>query len=217
MAPLTIRPTRLDRVIADLAEELATPMLERPVRVLTYGADEHVLLAASLGYWLVSRGRGARSRQAANYLLVNVAVSAVLPHILKRLVDQERPDRLVHGRRHGIPVSGKAKDAFPSGHAVHIGAIASALSRYFPQSQRVAWSVGAGLAVTRILLLAHWTTDVVAGLTLGASLERTVWAFWQAASSRIRLRSGGRPGTLFTPKVSSARTSDRIKDRSSAS
>jgi membrane-associated phospholipid phosphatase len=113
------------------------------------------------------------------YLVLNVAASAVLPHILKALVDQERPDRRVYGRRHGIPVSGNAEDAFPSGHAVHIGAVASALSRYFPRWKRVAWILGGGIAMTRILLLAHWTTDVLAGLALGASLERGLWAGWQ--------------------------------------
>ena len=31
------------------------------------------------------------------------------------------------GHINGVPVSGKSRDAFPSGHAVHIGALASAL------------------------------------------------------------------------------------------
>jgi membrane-associated phospholipid phosphatase len=87
------------------------------------------VFAVSLGFWLLSRRLGAPRRRAASYLVLNVAASAILPHILKALVDQERPDRRVHGRRHGVPVSGDAEDAFPSGHAVHIGAVASAVSR----------------------------------------------------------------------------------------
>jgi membrane-associated phospholipid phosphatase len=146
------------------------------------------LFAVSLGFWLLSRGMSPRRRRAASYLVLNVTASAVLPHILKVLVDQQRPDRRVHGRRHGIPVSGKANDAFPSGHAVHIGALASAVSRYFPRWKRVAWTLGGGVAVTRVLLLAHWTTDVLAGLAFGASLERGLWAFWQAAPKRVRPR-----------------------------
>ena len=34
------------------------------------------------------------------------------------------------------------------------------------------WAVGGGLVLTRIVLLAHWTSDVVAGLAVGAALER---------------------------------------------
>jgi undecaprenyl-diphosphatase len=190
MALLTIRPTRLDCAIADFTEAHATPRVEGPLQFLTYAADEHVLFAVSLGFWLLSRGMGVRQRRAANYLVLNVAASAMLPHVFKALVDQERPDRRVHGHRHGIPVSGKANDAFPSGHAVHIGAVASAVSRYFPRWKRVAWTLGGGLVVTRIVLLAHWTTDVLAGLALGASLERSLWTFWQILSKpRIRPRA----------------------------
>jgi membrane-associated phospholipid phosphatase len=190
MALLTIRPTRLDRAIADFAEAHATPRLEGPLQFITYAADEHVLFAVSLGFWLASRGMSPRRRRAASYLVLNVAASAVLPHILKALVDQQRPDRRVHGRRHGIPVSGKAYDAFPSGHAVHIGALASAVSRYFPRWKGITWTLGGGIAVTRILLLAHWTTDVLAGVALGASLERALWAFCQIISKpRIRSRA----------------------------
>jgi undecaprenyl-diphosphatase len=34
------------------------------------------------------------------------------------------------------------------------------------------WSIGAGLVLTRIVLLAHWTSDVIAGLAIGAAVER---------------------------------------------
>jgi membrane-associated phospholipid phosphatase len=178
MALITIRPTKLDRAIADFAEKNATSAIEEALQLLTYAADEHVLIAASLGVWLLSLRMSPRRRRAAGYLMLNVAASAALPHILKSMVDQERPDRRVHGRRHGIPVSGQACDAFPSGHAVHIGAIASAVTRYFPGLKHVAWACGGGIAATRVLLLAHWTTDVLAGLALGATLERGLWAVW---------------------------------------
>jgi membrane-associated phospholipid phosphatase len=183
MALFTIRPTRLDCTIADFAEDHATPQIEAQLQGVTYAADEHVLFAVSLGLWLLSRRMGTRQRRAASYLALNVAVSALLPHALKALVDQERPDRRVHGRRQGIPVSGKAYDAFPSGHAVHVAAVASAISRYFPRWKRFAWTLGGGVAISRILLLAHWTTDVLAGLALGAALERGLWACWPFLSN----------------------------------
>jgi membrane-associated phospholipid phosphatase len=179
MALVTIGPTRLDCGVAKIVEDHATPALERPLERLTYAADEHVLYAAALGFWLFSRGTSPRQRQAADYLALNVAISAVLPHILKTLVNQQRPDRRVHGRRHGVPVSGNAEDAFPSGHAVHVGAVASALSRYDPRWTRLSWSVGGALAATRVILLAHWTTDVLAGLALGVAVERITWSAWR--------------------------------------
>ncbi|MGY8710820.1 phosphatase PAP2 family protein [Bradyrhizobium sp. 18BD] len=83
------------------------------------------------------------------------------------------PDRrTVRGHLHGIPLSGKAPDAFPSGHAVHVGALASAAKELPPAKRNRVWAVGAVLVSTRILLLAHWASDVVAGLAIGAVLER---------------------------------------------
>jgi undecaprenyl-diphosphatase len=42
-----------------------------------------------------------------------------------------------------------------------------------PERQRnLVWSLGAGLVLTRIVLLAHWASDVAAGLAVGALIER---------------------------------------------
>ena len=92
---------------------------------------------------------------------------------LKRVFDQQRADRLTAlGHLHGKPISGKRLDAFPSGHAVHIGALASAATVLPPAQRNIAWVIGCGLVLTRIVLLAHWTSDVVAGLAVGAATER---------------------------------------------
>jgi undecaprenyl-diphosphatase len=92
---------------------------------------------------------------------------------MKRLIAQERPDRcMVHGRRRGIPRSGKAYDAFPSGHAMHMGALASAAGFASARAVPFAWTIASIVAATRIILLAHWATDVLAGLALGACVER---------------------------------------------
>jgi undecaprenyl-diphosphatase len=89
-------------------------------------------------------------------------------------VDQQRPDRRIHGRRHGVPKSGRAYDAFPSGHAVHVGNLASVIARLFPRWRWIAWGAGSAVATARVLLLAHWLTDVIVGLVVGIGLERLV-------------------------------------------
>jgi undecaprenyl-diphosphatase len=63
---------------------------------------------------------------------------------------------MIHGRRHGIPRSGKAYDAFSSGHAMHVGAIASAVSWISPKSAPLAWSLG-GLVADPHLPAGQWT------------------------------------------------------------
>lgn len=87
------------------------------------GADEHILCALSADWWLLARKKGPEARPASDHVLLTALVSSALPHLLKSVFDQERPDRrTVRGHWRGISFSGNRLDAFPSGHAVHIGA-----------------------------------------------------------------------------------------------
>jgi membrane-associated phospholipid phosphatase len=178
MAPLTIQPTRADIAIASKIVDHTGPNIERIAQAFTWGADEHVLCTLAAGWWLYSNMAVPAQRRASGHVLLTTVVASALPHLLKKVFDQKRPDRLtVRGHQRGVPFSGKELDVFPSGHAVHIGALASAASQ-LPSTQRnAAWSTGAVLVITRIVLLAHWTSDVVVGLAVGAAIERALRRF----------------------------------------
>jgi hypothetical protein len=175
--PITIRPTSVDVKIARAVARHTNRQTERASEALTWGADEHVLCAAAVLWWIYSRTQ-PRQKRAADHVLMTTLAATVLPHVLKGIFNQRRPDRLtLIGHLHGIPVSGKPLDAFPSGHAIHVGAIASAASE-LPRSQRLAvWGLSGGLLLTRIVLLAHWTSDVACGLAIGVLLERSLRKF----------------------------------------
>jgi hypothetical protein len=173
MTPITVRPTRADLSVAKIISAHTAPRTERAAAFLTWGADEHILCALAAGWWLYCRNKDANARRASDHILLTTLVASGLPHILKTVFDQERPDRrTIQGHWRGVPFSGNRLDAFPSGHAVHIGALASAASRLPTKQRNVVWTVGAGLVLTRIVLLAHWASDVVAGLVIGAVTER---------------------------------------------
>jgi membrane-associated phospholipid phosphatase len=92
---------------------------------------------------------------------------------MKRIFNQTRPDRrTVVGHLHGISFSGKREDAFPSGHALHMGALASAAGALPAGPRRVVRTLAVGLSLTRVAVLAHWASDVVAGFGVGIVLER---------------------------------------------
>ncbi len=175
MALITVRPTKLDKKIADAIAGHTGPRIERGAEALTWGADEHVLLAAAAMGWLLTRGAKEPARRLGTHVLACALTTTVLPHLLKSHIDQERPDRLtISGHWRGIPFSGKPNDAFPSGHALHVGALASAATLLPPAARNLAWSIGAMLVATRVVLLAHWFTDVLAGLGLGVGVERAI-------------------------------------------
>ena len=175
MAIVTVPPTRVDIAVAKTIAAHTGPRIERTAQLLTWGADEHILCALAAGWWLYCRSKGAANRHASDHILVTTLVASALPHILKAVFDQERPDRTtIRGHWRGIPFSGKRLDAFPSGHAVHIGALASAASVLPPKQRNLAWGLGGALVLTRIVLLAHWFSDVAAGLVLGSVTERLI-------------------------------------------
>jgi undecaprenyl-diphosphatase len=178
MALITVRPTSADVAIANSIASHTDPPAEDVAEVLTWGADEHILNALAAAWWLYARSQSRSQRRTTNHILLTTLVASALPHLLKAVFDQQRPDRLtVRGHWRGVPISGKQFDAFPSGHAVHIGALASAASQLPNRQRNAVWLVGAGLVATRILLLAHWTSDVVAGLAIGVATERLLRRF----------------------------------------
>jgi membrane-associated phospholipid phosphatase len=175
MALVKIRPTRADIALANAIANHTDPVAETAAEALTWGADEHVLVALAAAWWLYCRNRNARARRASDHVLLTTVVASALPHVLKTVFDQERPDRTtIRGHWRGIPLSGNRCDAFPSGHAVHVGALASAASTLPPRQRYTIWSLAAGLVLTRVVLLAHWASDVAAGLAIGVVIERVL-------------------------------------------
>jgi len=185
MARITIRPTRADRALADTIAAHTDPSVEAVSRLLTWGADEKLLLAAAVAAWTYALPH-PRLRPLATHFLAASIVATIVPHLLKKVVDQTRPDRLtIFGHWRGVPFSGRARDAFPSGHAVHIGALASAAGLLPRRDRRLTRATAVVLAATRVVLLAHWASDVIAGFVLGGILERLL--------RRLTLNNMGRP------------------------
>lgn len=118
-----------------------------------------------------------------------VAVSQILSRATKALVGRERPlDGLIY----------EPSAAYPSGHTMVSGVamavgLAVLLGILWPNRHRLFFAVGVVYAVlmagSRTYLRAHWLTDVVGGLLLGAAIVLVVAAlaahrFGRHAASR---------------------------------
>jgi undecaprenyl-diphosphatase len=104
------------------------------------------------------------------FLTIVVAGQSLLMNLIKLLVDRARPAIHPHGTFSG--------PSFPSGHATGAAATFAALAlvltlRRSPRARAalfgVAVSVAVAVAGSRVLLGAHWFSDVIAGLVLGWS------------------------------------------------
>jgi hypothetical protein len=159
---------------------------------------------------LYCRNKDSRQRRASDHVLLTTLVASALPHLLKTVFDQERPDRTtVRGHWRGVPLSGKRLDAFPSGHAVHVGALASAATVLPADQRNMVWSVGAALVLTRIVLLAHWVSDVTVGLAVGTITERLL----RHLTGYGRQQVGAVDGTPTSPTCRAVRADSMSGER----
>jgi undecaprenyl-diphosphatase len=186
--PVTVHPTNFDVTIARFIARNTKPVPEELARALTWGADEKILLVLVATGWLASRFCEEPLRRAGNHAMLVAVAASLFPHGLKAAFNQTRPDRLmVIGHLHGISLSGKRNDAFPSGHAFHMGALASAASALPAGPRQTIQALAVGISMTRIVVLAHWATDVAAGFAMGAGLERLL-RHWTGFSRDSHLR-----------------------------
>jgi membrane-associated phospholipid phosphatase len=185
MALVNVRPTKPDVLIARTVARNTNHSAEVISRGLTWGADEKILLLLATAGWVATRGRSQQLQRAGNHALLVAVTASLIPHGMKSIFDQTRPDRkTVLGHVHGVSFSGKRDDSFPSGHALHMGALASAAGTLPPLPRRAIRTLAVGLTLTRIVVLAHWASDVAAGFALGALSERLL-RFWTGYPQRI--------------------------------
>ena len=73
--------------------------VERATEALTWGADEHVLIAAAAVGWLLTRKSEEPVRRLRSHVLVCSLATAILPHVLKAFIEQSecqgRPELIV--------------------------------------------------------------------------------------------------------------------------
>jgi membrane-associated phospholipid phosphatase len=164
-----------------------------PVRILTdFGKSAYVLwtLAAILLViallFPLARGTARPALGGLGIRLLYIFFAVLLPvltgEIIKHMVGRGRP--FVGGQANAFNFShfsgSEAFSSFPSGHATTAFALAFAVSALWPH-WRVAMLVYAlVIAASRLVLLAHHPSDVVAGALLGV-IGAMLMRYWFAA------------------------------------
>jgi membrane-associated phospholipid phosphatase len=110
-----------------------------------------------------------RRRFAALYFAIASLVSVGIVRLLKRLIGRPRPEDMLVNPDFG---------SFPSGHSANAALIATALGIIFARTW--VWAAGAiytiAMMLSRTYLGAHWISDTVGGMLVGAGVAVIVWA-----------------------------------------
>lgn len=158
--------------------ERKTTLVYQAARMANEAGTWHVLLPASLLLYLFSRV----ARRHWWLWAALMVVSSLIEHAVKVLVGRPRPSGLSLG--------------FPSGHSTAAATFAIVLvyiasrERLSPARRHALQALGLVVMLlvgwARIVLQAHWPTDVLGGFLLGAGCA-AAGAWWESA----RLDAGG--------------------------
>ena len=105
------------------------------------------------------------------FLFVAIALPGLVFTIVKRVIGRARP--LVEGSADPFlyrPLGWSVEYAsLPSGHATDAFAIATAIGALWPRTRPIMWTYALLIAVSRVVLTAHFPSDVIAGAIVGTA------------------------------------------------
>ncbi len=168
----TFRAVGPDQRILEVVVDHRSTGLDTAMRVVTEFGSFWVLwligIAVTIGWW-----QRFGDWLAARVLAITAGTAWASSHLIKWTVDRDRPPL-------GLRLVDATGSAFPSGHSTQSAAMYGALAVLWAVHQRdprrrrvalvLAGLVALAVGVSRIYLGVHWTTDVLAGWALGATV-----------------------------------------------
>jgi membrane-associated phospholipid phosphatase len=185
-----------------------------PLRIITdFGKDEYVLLALLLlmiALALLAPFKRGLSRAAlagfgtrVQYIFLSVVLSVSVGEIIKGIVGRGRP--FVGGPANPFNYShfawSEAYASFPSGHATTSFALAFAVAAVWPRLRTVMIVYAVVICSSRLVLLAHHASDVVAGGLVGWVGAMTVRYWFAARHLAFTIHSDGTIDPLPGPSA----------------
>ena len=104
------------------------------------------------------------------FVFTAIALPGLFVTIVKRLIGRARPMVAANDAFAYLPFGWKVDYAsLPSGHATTAFAALVAIGAIFPQARALMWIYAVLIALSRVVLTAHYPSDVVAGAIVGAA------------------------------------------------
>ncbi len=103
------------------------------------------------------------------FLVMAISASGLVNMMIKWTAGRNRPINLFNHGLFGFNFFevGYELNSFPSGHAVTAFSLAAALSILFPRFGFLAFIPATAIALSRVVITAHYVSDVIAGAVIG--------------------------------------------------
>ena len=152
-----------------------TPKMDIIMKYLTHGGDGVFAVVLAL-YWMFFV-----NRKESYYLLLTYGASSLITQSLKRIYfyDTLRPIKMLAIEKvhliEGVVLNQQL--SFPSGHATSAFAVAVGLSLIINRARVsiVFICIATIVAISRVYLLQHFTTDIIAGAAIGSICAYTIF------------------------------------------
>ena len=177
--------TRFDNAVSAWFMAHQNPVLYKLALALTWIGSPTVMIVLAIvaAGWFFARG----GRSKAGVVVAAPAVGGLLSGLLKVVYGRARPA--------GAAILNEHTYSFPSGHSATSAAVVVTLCYVLARERIISWpsaiviggAVPLVVGLTRLYLNVHWTTDVVAGWTVGLFVAAMSAAVYE------RLRSSAPP------------------------
>ncbi|MCF3642401.1 phosphatase PAP2 family protein [Rhizobium sp. TRM95111] len=167
----------------------------------------YILRRTSRNDRLADRARTAR--RLSLYFLLTIGTAGAFVHLLKFLIGRARPELFVElGAYSFTPFTGDIVfESFPSGHSAAVGSFFGAFAMLVPRLRLLFLAGALTIGVSRVIVGAHYPSDVAAGLLLGLWIAlmmafvfaRQNWLFrfdgrgWPRPKTLIEQQANDRP------------------------
>lgn len=177
----TLNPEGLDAEWMEEIVEHRSPFWEVPARVFDFiGGGWFAVLVVPIGVAVALLV--ARRPWAASAFILGSALSSGAVQLMKALFGRARPEDIL------VPLD---SGSFPSGHAANAATVVVLLALLLGRR----WIAVAGsayvvlMALSRTYLGAHWVTDTVGGILIGAAMAVLVWVLFARKLAAERERA----------------------------
>lgn len=119
-------------------------------------------------------------------VLVTIPTSFIMTEILKKILGRARPELLFSHEQYGFTFFTLSNhfSSFPSGHACTIGAICGAFACLYPRLWVPLFLLSFILGFTRVILTAHFLSDVMIGVVIGFLVAQ--WVYKMMKKEHVR-------------------------------